>query len=108
MLPDKTDKRWEGLVTGKIRHEFKSVPAAMCVARHVRALAENAFEFHLVKRPQMQARVRLPEGRTASSMSMIELLDIYWDASSRDMDSAKKDALNQLAKTIVDEVNTEE
>lgn len=42
MLPDKTDKRWEGLVTGKIRHEFKSVPAAMCVARHVRALAENA------------------------------------------------------------------
>jgi DNA repair protein SbcD/Mre11 len=74
----------------------------------LRALAENAFEFHLVKRPQMQARVRLPEGRTASSMSMIELLDIYWDASSRDMDSAKKDALNQLAKTIVDEVNTEE
>ncbi len=73
----------------------------------LRALAANAFEFHLVKRPQMQARVRLPEGRTASSMGVVELLDIYWDASSRDLDSTKKDALNQLAKTIVDEVDTE-
>ncbi|TVR68935.1 MAG: hypothetical protein EA427_09290 [Spirochaetaceae bacterium] len=42
MLPDKADKRWEDLVTGKIKHEFKSVPAAMCVARHVRALAQGA------------------------------------------------------------------
>ncbi len=74
----------------------------------LRALVSDAFEFHLVKRPQMEARVRLPEGRTASSMGVIELLDIYWDASSRDLNSTKKESLNQLAKSIVDEVNTEE
>ncbi|MFW5713167.1 MAG: metallophosphoesterase family protein, partial [Brevefilum sp.] len=75
---------------------------------NLRALAANAFEFHLVKRPQMQARVRLPEGRTASSMVVTELLDIYWDASSKDMETSKKETLNRLVKSIIDEVNTEE
>lgn len=74
----------------------------------LRALAADAFEFHLVKRPQMEARVRLPEGRTASSMGVIELLELYWNASRVDMKKDKKDALNRLAKTIVDEVHTEE
>jgi DNA repair protein SbcD/Mre11 len=74
----------------------------------LRALAAEAFEFHLVKRPQMEARVRLPEGRTASSMGVTELLDIYWGASSRDMAPEKKEALNRLAKTILDTVHTKE
>jgi len=74
----------------------------------LRALAAPAFEFHLVKRPQMQARVRLPEGRAASSLGVIELLDIYWDASSRDLDAEKKESLDQLAKSIIDEVATED
>lgn len=72
----------------------------------LRALAAGAFEFHLVKRPQMEARVRLPEGRAASSLGVIELLDIYWDASSRDIDPAKKQTLNQLAQSIIDEVTS--
>ena len=74
----------------------------------LRTLAADAFEFHLVKRSQMQARSRLPEGRTASSMGVTELLDIYWNAAHKDMEHEKKEALNRLAKTIVDEVNTEE
>jgi len=69
----------------------------------LRARAAPAFEFHLVKRPQMEARVRLPEGRAASSLGVTELLDIYWDASSREMDKEKKKALNRLAKEIIDE-----
>ena len=71
----------------------------------LRKTAENAFEFHLVKRPQIQARVRLPEGKAASSMGSLELLDVYWDASEKDMDKSKKESLNQLAKTIMDDVN---
>lgn len=74
----------------------------------LRAGAASAFEFHLVKRPQMQARVRLPEGRVASSLSITELLDIYWKASSRDHDPKKQQALNQLAKSIIDEVMTQQ
>jgi exonuclease SbcD len=69
----------------------------------LRALTASAFEFHLVKRPVLQARVRLPEGRVASSLNMIELLNIYWDASSQNMDDEKKNKLNQLAKSIINE-----
>ncbi len=72
----------------------------------LRKLAESAFEFHLVKRPQMEARVRLPEGRAASSLNVIELLDIYWDASKSDIDKDKQAALNALAKSIIDEANS--
>lgn len=72
----------------------------------LRSLTADAFEFHLVKRPQIQARVRLPEGRAASSMSEIELLDIYWNATSQEMEAEKKRSLNQLAKSIINEVHT--
>ncbi len=72
----------------------------------LRALASTAFEFHLVKRPQMQARVRLPEGRAASSMGTIELLDIYWAAGSSEITGEKKESLDRLAKSIIDEVET--
>lgn len=72
----------------------------------LRALAAKAFEFHLVKRPQMQARVRLPEGRAASSMSTIELLDIYWAAGNSDITAEKKESLDQLAKSIIDKVES--
>jgi exonuclease SbcD len=74
----------------------------------LRALAAPAFEFHLVKRPIMQARVRLPEGRAASSLDEVELLDIYWDASSQDVSDDKKQKLNQLARAIIDEIRSGE
>jgi len=72
----------------------------------LRALTAPAFEFHFVKRPLMQARVRLPEGRAASSLGVVELLDIYWDASSQDVDKEKKEKLNQLARSIIDDVRS--
>lgn len=74
----------------------------------LRALASGAFEFHLVKRPQMQARVRLPEGRAASSLDVVELLNIYWDASNSDLTSEKKQSLNQLAREIIDDAESDD
>lgn len=70
----------------------------------LRNLAAAAFEFHLVKRPQIEARVRLPEGRAASSLGVIELLEIFWDASNSQLDAEKKQALNLQAQSIIDEV----
>ncbi len=72
----------------------------------LRALAEPAFEFQLVKRPIMQARVRLPEGRAASSLDVVELLNIYWDASRQDMADEKKQTLNRLARSIISDVSS--
>jgi exonuclease SbcD len=57
----------------------------------LRKHAEKAFEFHLVKRPQIEARVRIPEGRAVSSMSPLDLLSQYFD-------SAKIEDANELQK----------
>lgn len=74
----------------------------------LRKLTTSAFEFHLVKRPQMEARVRLPEGRAASSLGAIELLNLYWEASKTNLEEEKKEALNKLARGIIDQVNSGE
>ncbi|HOE70118.1 MAG TPA: exonuclease SbcCD subunit D [Brevefilum sp.] len=74
----------------------------------LRELTAGAFEFHLVKRPHFETRVRLPEGRTASQLSALELLNFYWKASSSNLDQERVQTLNNLASSIIDEVNTEE
>src|SRR5574341_1100981 len=47
----------------------------------LRKYAESCFEFHWVKKPRADARVRLPEGRTVSSLSALDLLEQYFDAT---------------------------
>jgi exonuclease SbcD len=73
----------------------------------LRKLAESAFEFHLVKQTHTSARGRLPEGRLASSMTLDELMEIYWQNFNQDMDKEKIERLNQLGKSIVDEISGE-
>jgi exonuclease SbcD len=63
----------------------------------LRKHAENAFEFHLVKRPQVEARIRLPADQTVSSLSPLDLLDQYWKASHTE----DADALQKLAQEIL-------
>jgi len=62
----------------------------------------GTFEFHLVKRPQMETRVRIPDGQNVGSLTPLELLDLYWRASHTD--PADSQALNQLAARVMDEV----
>lgn len=65
----------------------------------LRAYADGSFEFHLIKRPQVEARIRLPADQTVSSLSPLELLDQYWLASKTD--PGEVEALNRLAGEIV-------
>ena len=63
----------------------------------LRKHAEAAFEFHLVKRPKIESRVRIPEGQAVSSMSPLELLEQYFDSAKvKDADELKK-----LAEEII-------
>jgi exonuclease SbcD len=63
----------------------------------LRKYTENTFEFHLVKRPQSEARVRIADGQLVSSLSPLDLLAQYFDASkTKDADELKK-----LAQEIV-------
>ena len=63
-----------------------------------------AFEFHLVKRPQRETRIRLPDDQLAGSLTPLELLDIYWRA--RHTDSDERQALTQLAMDIIADTHT--
>jgi exonuclease SbcD len=63
----------------------------------LRKHAEKAFEFHLVKRPQIEARVRIPEGQVVSSMSPLDLLGQYFDVAKVN----DRDELQKLAQEII-------
>ena len=65
----------------------------------LRRHAESAFEFHLVKRPQFESRIRLPNDKTISSLTPLELLDQFWRASHTD--EGELDTLNELAAGII-------
>jgi DNA repair protein SbcD/Mre11 len=71
----------------------------------LRRQARNAFEFHLVRRPQTEARIRLPADQTVSSLSPLDLLDQYWSASHAD--PAEVEALQKLAREIVSDEGNE-
>jgi len=63
----------------------------------LRKYAQKAFEFHLVKRPQTEARIRLPDDQAVSSLTPLELLDLYWE-STKEKDTQ---ALGDLARAIL-------
>jgi hypothetical protein len=69
----------------------------------LRKQARKAFEFHLVKRPQTEARIRLPADQTVSSLSPLDLLDQYWRASHADQTDLE--ALQNLAREILADDN---
>ena len=63
----------------------------------LRKYTEGTFEFHLVKRPQSESRVRIGEGQVVSSLSPLDLLAQYFDsAKTRDVDELQK-----LAQEII-------
>ena len=68
----------------------------------LREYAQDAFEFHLVKHPQIEARVRIPDDQNVGSMSAMELLDLYWKASHTKIE--EMEALNQLAGKVIAEI----
>ena len=72
----------------------------------LREYARDAFEFHLVKHPQVETRVRIPDDQNVGSMSALELLDLYWKAGhTKPVDVV---ALNQLAAEVITETKNKD
>ncbi|MEX2161804.1 MAG: exonuclease SbcCD subunit D [Anaerolineales bacterium] len=67
----------------------------------LREAAAGTFEFHLVKRPQVEARLRIPEDRHVGELSPYELLGIYWDSAH--LAGKEQAALKQLAKEVIED-----
>ena len=70
----------------------------------IREYTSSAFEFHLVKRPQIETRVRLSEGQNIASLSPLELLEKYWQASH--VNDSEAVVLQSLAQEILTEDHT--
>ncbi|NMC80333.1 MAG: exonuclease SbcCD subunit D [Chloroflexi bacterium] len=65
----------------------------------LRQYAGAAFEFHLVRRPQIEARLRLPGDATISSLQPLELLNLYW--KSTNTKSKEVEELQKLAAEVI-------
>ncbi|HLO30200.1 MAG TPA: exonuclease SbcCD subunit D [Anaerolineales bacterium] len=69
----------------------------------LRKYADQAFEFHLVKKPKVEARVRIPQGQAISSLSPLDLLTQYFDSAKVN----EAEELRELAKQIIYEDDPE-
>jgi len=67
----------------------------------LREYTANTFELHLIKRPQMELRIRLPEDRAVGSLTPMELLEAYWNGSH--VDAEEQVALKRLAEEIINQ-----
>ncbi len=69
----------------------------------LRKKAEACFEFHLVRRPQREVRLRLPNDVTISSLTPLDLLDKYW--RTLDHDEEESQELQKLAREVIGAVS---
>lgn len=65
----------------------------------LRKYAADAFEFHFVKRPQIESRARIDEGQGVSSLSPMDLLGQYFNAAKAE----NAEELKKLAQEIISE-----
>ena len=69
----------------------------------IRAYTAETFEFHLVKRPQnAEARIRLAENQSITSLTPLELLKVYWQ-ENKTTSAAELEALTKLAAQVLNE-----
>jgi exonuclease SbcD len=69
----------------------------------LRQAAEQCFEFHLVRKPQREARLRLPSDKAISSLTTLALLDVYW--RSLNVDGGEVGELEKLAREVIASVS---
>jgi len=77
-------REWDSLIDESALHRY----------------TEEAFEFHLIKRPQIEARIRLPGDQAVSSLGPLELLDRYFLASHTPAEDVEN--LQKMAKEIIE------
>ena len=68
----------------------------------IRHACEPAFEFHLVRRPISESRLRLPDDVMVGKLTHAQLLDKYWETINTEADEIK--VLNDMAGEIIHSV----
>ncbi|MBE0698171.1 MAG: hypothetical protein IH586_14720, partial [Anaerolineaceae bacterium] len=65
----------------------------------VRRYCESCFEFHLIRRPQREARLRLSNDAAISSLTAMDLLDVYWRSLNTNEEESRE--LQKLAQDVI-------
>jgi exonuclease SbcD len=65
----------------------------------IRRHGEKALEFHLIRKPLIDLRSRLPVDQTISSMTPLDLLEFYW--KSTDMKPNELEEMKKLAGNLI-------
>jgi exonuclease SbcD len=79
--------------------EYPRAWAPLIDEKIIQEYASGAFEFHFVKRPQMDERIRLPQDQTVGDLSPSDLLERFWQASH--VPEEDVEALQSLAASII-------
>jgi exonuclease SbcD len=66
----------------------------------IRARCIETFDFHLLRRPHEEARLRLAADESIASLSPLKMLDLYWDTINQHPNESQ--ALKELAATIIE------
>ena len=68
----------------------------------LRERCANAMEFHFIRHPQEESRLRLPKDQTIASLTPLQLLDAFWKSTNKDVRNT--DDLQVLASSIIQTV----
>ena len=79
--------------------EYPRAWAPLIDDKTIQEYASGAFEFHFVKRPQMDERIRLPQYQTRGDLAPQELLGKFWQASHVPEEDLEE--LQSLAAVII-------
>jgi exonuclease SbcD len=85
--------------------EYPRAWDAMIDEAALRTYAARAFEFRLVKRPQLEARLRLPDDQAAASMTPHKLLETFW--RSEHVSESEIEILLNLAGEVLAQPDSE-
>jgi exonuclease SbcD len=66
----------------------------------IRAAAIDAFDFHLLRHPHEEARLRLAADESIAGLSPLKMLDLYWDSVNQRPNESS--ALKELAASIIE------
>jgi len=79
--------------------EYPRAWAPLIDDKTIQDYASGSFEFHFVKRPQMDERIRLPQDQTVGDLTPSELLEKFWQASHVPEEDVEE--LQSLAAVII-------
>ncbi|MBN1535994.1 MAG: exonuclease SbcCD subunit D [Anaerolineales bacterium] len=97
-LPSK--KKMEGAIV-RLTLEYPRDWESLIDEASIREYASAAFEFHLVKKPHMETRIRLPQDQSIGSLSPLDLLEKYFLANH--IEPGEIEDLKKLAAEILNE-----